>query len=118
LKNGVKLSLRFLRNKTILDLGITGITFAILGAALIWSNLNGIITAVGLGGTSLYAQAKSWENTVVAYWKDKTNLNMIVYKIKSKYDECTPNNETCLKEVQGLIDKFIEQLISASQSGK
>lgn len=117
-ENAVNSELRDLRNKTILDLGVTGMTVIFFGVALIWSNLNGVIAAAGLGGTNLYAQGKSWQDTVVTYWKDRTNLKIRVDDIKRKYASCTSSDESGLKEVQDLVDAFFRELTSASKSEK
>ena len=116
LKKAVVTDLNNLRNKTILNLSFVGTTVVLFVAALLWSNLTGLIAAAGLGGTNLYTQGKLWQDTVIVYWKDRTKIKIALNEIEGKYASCKQNDENGLKEVQDLITAFYSELKSASLS--
>ena len=116
LKKAVVTDLNDLRNKTILNLSFVGITVVLFVAALLWSNLTGLIAAAGLGGTNLYIQGKSWQDTVIVYWKNRTKIKIALNEIEGKYASCKQNDENGLKEVQDLITAFYSELKSVRLS--
>lgn len=105
-----------MRNKSILNLSFVGTTVVLFVAALLWSNLIGLIVAAGLEGTNLYIQGKSWQDTITVYWKERKKIKIALNEIESKYGSCKQNDESGLKEVQDLIAAFFTELKSASLS--
>lgn len=116
LKKAVVTCLNDLRNKTILNLIFVGTTVVLFVAALLWSNLIGLIAAAGLEGTNLYIQGKSWQDTITVYWKDRTKIKIALNEIEGKYASCKENDANGLKEVQDLITALYGELKSASLS--
>jgi len=117
-ESAVNSTLKDLRKKTILDLTVTGTTVVILVAAVIWSNLSGVLAAVGLGGTNAYAQGKAWQSTVAVYWNDSGTLKQNVDYLKKKYHECASNDDSCLDKVSAMIDESFKGLRKASTPEK
>lgn len=116
LKKAVVTYLNDLRNKTILNLIFVGTTVVLFVAAVLWSNLIGLIAAAGLEGTNLYIQGKSWQDTITVYWKDRTKIKIALNEIEGKYASCKQNDANGLKEAQDLITALYGELKSASLS--
>jgi len=116
LKKAVVTYLNDLRNATILNLIFVGTTVVIFVAALLWSNLIGLIAVAGLEGTNLYIQGKSWQDTITVYRKERRKIKFTFNEIKGKYGSCKQNDESGLKEAQDLIATFYAELTSASLS--
>jgi len=115
-KDAVNSTLRALLKEASLNSVLTVLTLVILLAAVVWSNLNGILAALGITGTNAFAQAKAWQNTIIAYFKDASKLRTSVSYLQAQYDGCDPNDVKCLDKVASAIDTRFQQLENASKS--
>jgi len=116
-RDAVNSTLRSLLKISILNSVFSAGTLIILLAAVVWSNLSGILAAVGITGTNAFAQAKAWQNTIIVYLQDASKLRASVQVLQTQYDGCGGSNEDeCLDKVSKAIEAKIQQLENASKS--
>lgn len=117
-ENAVNQALKDLRTKFVMDLALVVITILILVLAVIFSNLNGILTSIGLTGTSAYAQAKTAPDTFKAYINDRAKLRNSVNDVNMSYDGCASDDEACCQKVEDAVKQYMKDLTQASTLGK
>lgn len=106
-----------IRQTAALDVAYISVTLILLIAAAIWSNLEGIITSLGLGGLSAASQGKAWVEAIRAYLNDTKKLEISVRHLRSRLDQCPADDMDCLNNVRKLLDEYWEALATASSSG-
>ena len=112
-EKAVNETLTGLRNKAALDLAVTGITIIFFILAVIFSNLNGILASIGLGGTNAYSQAKSWQGTVLTYWSDRAKLRHSISHLRMMLVGCKRTDDACLQKVDDMANQYFDALNKA-----
>ncbi len=103
-KEAVESKLIDLRNKAIINLIFIAATVVFLVVALAYANLGGIVGSVGLGATSLFAQATTWKDTLIAFINDGGKLRRRVNYIEGQYRNCDSNNDAEVQKIDDLIE--------------
>jgi hypothetical protein len=87
---------------------------ALVTLSIIFSNLAGTLTSLGLGGTSAASKASNWSDAAKGYLKDKGKLARTVNKLDHEYALCGPTDTARLEKLADTIKKCYKILDALS----
>ena len=110
-KSEVDNDLSELRRPFYLDLAviiIIPITLAVV--AFIWSNIAGLLAAVGIGGINAGDRLRRGQTVLKTYWSDRSKLKKSVRRLEFELLLCTPTAKARLKRVEKLLRDYFDAL--------
>jgi hypothetical protein len=116
-KDAVHSKLKDVRDMAIVNLVFIAMTLVFLALAVVSPNLTSLVSSIGLGGTSLIAQATTWKDALITYINDSGKLNRKLLCIEGEYKNCDANDSAAVQKIDDEIIQDFKDL-DAAQSGK
>jgi len=110
-KSSVGEALRDLRHPFVLDLlFIVIIPVGLTIVALIFSNVAGFLTTLGVGGVSAGERLRRGQTVLKSYWGDCSRLRKSMERLQLELLLCTPSDTARLQEIESLLRAYMDTL--------
>ena len=110
-KSAVDVTLSDLRRPLYLDLVvIVIIPITLVIVAAIWSNIVGVLAALGIGGINAGDRLRRGQTILTTYWGDCSRLKKSIRRLEIELQLCTPHTRVRLQNVEKLLRDYLSAL--------
>jgi len=114
LRNAVKREVNTLRKRFWLEVAYIGVTYSFFVVGVTMPNLQAVIVALGLGGTSSIRVVDVVKNVIVQYFHDVDSWVKPLELIITLLVATDPNDTKEVKEIKLRLDTFKQRLWNAA----
>lgn len=115
-KEAVNAKLREVTIKTVANLAFIIPTLVFLVLAIVYSNLSSLVASIGLGGTSIIAQATTFKDGLVTYLGDCGDIKGNLRYLDAEYNCCNRDDPVAVQKVNDDVCKDFQALNNAQAS--